>query len=144
MIRRPPRSTLFPYTTLFRSHARIAHDSLRQRRCNCALQLSRCQARGSGVYWKRNRDIPVVVDLIFPGDVRFAINLQANSVIWAKHVAFGAFGCRWGRKRLYLLREDIRRQPGDRAGYGEDEKKWQTGDADQSLQHDSILHDIRL
>src|SRR2546426_6782352 len=24
MIRRPPRSTLFPYTTLFRSHARVA------------------------------------------------------------------------------------------------------------------------
>src|SRR3712207_7250127 len=24
MIRRPPRSTLFPYTTLFRSHAQIA------------------------------------------------------------------------------------------------------------------------
>src|SRR3712207_7070175 len=26
MIRRPPRSTLFPYTTLFRSGARGAHD----------------------------------------------------------------------------------------------------------------------
>src|SRR5258708_23773032 len=26
MIRRPPRSTLFPYTTLFRSHARDRHD----------------------------------------------------------------------------------------------------------------------
>src|SRR5260370_20403740 len=25
MIRRPPRSTLFPYTTLFRSHTRCAH-----------------------------------------------------------------------------------------------------------------------
>src|SRR2546430_11742057 len=25
MIRRPPRSTLFPYTTLFRSHGRAAH-----------------------------------------------------------------------------------------------------------------------
>src|SRR2546430_12996207 len=25
MIRRPPRSTLFPYTTLFRSHRRSAH-----------------------------------------------------------------------------------------------------------------------
>src|SRR5256885_12967210 len=25
MIRRPPRSTLFPYTTLFRSHARPRH-----------------------------------------------------------------------------------------------------------------------
>src|SRR2546422_5918047 len=24
MIRRPPRSTLFPYTTLFRSHGRVA------------------------------------------------------------------------------------------------------------------------
>src|SRR2546429_2609997 len=28
MIRRPPRSTLFPYTTLFRSHARIARRAL--------------------------------------------------------------------------------------------------------------------
>src|SRR2546422_5937839 len=26
MIRRPPRSTLFPYTTLFRSRARLVHD----------------------------------------------------------------------------------------------------------------------
>src|SRR3989442_14450222 len=26
MIRRPPRSTLFPYTTLFRSHFDLIHD----------------------------------------------------------------------------------------------------------------------
>src|SRR5260370_40478478 len=26
MIRRPPRSTLFPYTTLFRSHRRVRRD----------------------------------------------------------------------------------------------------------------------
>src|SRR2546426_8221589 len=26
MIRRPPRSTLFPYTTLFRSVVKVAHD----------------------------------------------------------------------------------------------------------------------
>src|SRR6478736_9663655 len=38
MIRRPPRSTLFPYTTLFRSYARLADryrvqpDELRRRR----------------------------------------------------------------------------------------------------------------
>src|SRR5258708_25463816 len=31
MIRRPPRSTLFPYTTLFRSH-RTDHRNLGQRR----------------------------------------------------------------------------------------------------------------
>src|SRR5688572_32740892 len=32
MIRRPPRSTLFPYTTLFRSHRRERRMRLRQRR----------------------------------------------------------------------------------------------------------------
>src|SRR5258707_2006511 len=31
MIRRPPRSTLFPYTTLFRSHARLRDLVARQR-----------------------------------------------------------------------------------------------------------------
>src|SRR5258707_10788516 len=31
MIRRPPRSTLFPYTTLFRSHRDAAGATLRQR-----------------------------------------------------------------------------------------------------------------
>src|SRR2546427_6982793 len=30
MIRRPPRSTLFPYTTLFRSHMRGAGGSVKQ------------------------------------------------------------------------------------------------------------------
>src|SRR2546422_7067594 len=28
MIRRPPRSTLFPYTTLFRSHAPVEHEDI--------------------------------------------------------------------------------------------------------------------
>src|SRR2546429_1132981 len=32
MIRRPPRSTLFPYTTLFRSTSRILHHSRTLRR----------------------------------------------------------------------------------------------------------------
>src|SRR2546422_6197478 len=32
MIRRPPRSTLFPYTTLFRSHDRGARVHLHRRR----------------------------------------------------------------------------------------------------------------
>src|SRR3989442_9035216 len=32
MIRRPPRSTLFPYTTLFRSHRRARHGYQRVRR----------------------------------------------------------------------------------------------------------------
>src|SRR2546426_6262844 len=32
MIRRPPRSTLFPYTTLFRSHSRFAEERSSTRR----------------------------------------------------------------------------------------------------------------
>src|SRR5260370_12210501 len=33
MIRRPPRSTLFPYTTLFRSRKRLGDASRRPRTC---------------------------------------------------------------------------------------------------------------
>src|SRR3712207_7734199 len=38
MIRRPPRSTLFPYTTLFRSHGGEEHRGQRypEHRLNCA------------------------------------------------------------------------------------------------------------
>src|SRR2546423_11240756 len=37
MIRRPPRSTLFPYTTLFRSQPRQprARNAFRHKACNC-------------------------------------------------------------------------------------------------------------
>src|SRR6266513_4173573 len=38
MIRRPPRSTLFPYTTLFRSRAR-------RRRCDCKLSVFHAPVR---------------------------------------------------------------------------------------------------
>src|SRR6266576_5693297 len=41
MIRRAPRSTLFPYTTLFRSHRRR-----RARRCGAPARLSTHAARG--------------------------------------------------------------------------------------------------
>src|SRR5258708_16654628 len=37
MIRRPPRSTLFPYTTLFRSHLRAERDDARRRGCDARI-----------------------------------------------------------------------------------------------------------
>src|SRR3989449_10220478 len=41
MIRRPPRSTLFPYTTLFRSHGVDAHELVGHlRRANLWLMLA--------------------------------------------------------------------------------------------------------
>src|SRR2546425_3413698 len=47
MIRRPPRSTLFPYTTLFRSRAaRIPPNVARTDRCRCdQLRAATCRPR---------------------------------------------------------------------------------------------------
>src|SRR5437868_13145086 len=49
MIRRPPRSTLFPYTTLFRSPKRIRnvvlHNALRQTFDDCRLADARLADR---------------------------------------------------------------------------------------------------
>src|SRR5256885_8224391 len=43
MIRRPPRSTLFPYTTLFRS--REAFDDWQRRLADCFVRYGQDQAR---------------------------------------------------------------------------------------------------
>src|SRR5260221_3973771 len=40
MIRRPPRSTLFPYTTLFRSRSDVAHHIVRLQRFAATLRRS--------------------------------------------------------------------------------------------------------
>src|SRR5260221_9839907 len=42
MIRRPPRSTLFPYTTLFRSNSSQAEDGIRD---NCVTGVDRKSTR---------------------------------------------------------------------------------------------------
>src|SRR5437016_11923360 len=49
MIRRPPRSTLFPYTTLFRSHARQRGEPIgvRARRDDAAVELGRSEEHTS-------------------------------------------------------------------------------------------------
>src|SRR2546427_9492426 len=39
MIRRPPRSTLFPYTTLFRSHRGSGRGMATRRDCRAARQV---------------------------------------------------------------------------------------------------------
>src|SRR5436853_5477716 len=62
MIRRPPRSTLFPYTTLFRSHAMLHGDAAAQR-CNAVDGLVR---DGFGVIEKPMQALErrVLVDLL--------------------------------------------------------------------------------
>src|SRR5258708_24742762 len=52
MIRRPPRSTLFPYTTLFRSHARHGEPSSAAR---CSADADRRQRPQRGLDRKSTR-----------------------------------------------------------------------------------------
>src|SRR5438034_10924781 len=47
MIRRPPRSTLFPYTTLFRSHPLEAWDKLLNLNLTAAFVLTQILGRKS-------------------------------------------------------------------------------------------------
>src|SRR5947208_13232083 len=46
MLPPPPRSTLFPYTTLFRSHAERVIDPLRARRADAVVQALRALVVG--------------------------------------------------------------------------------------------------
>src|SRR5258708_19349495 len=57
MIRRPPRSTLFPYTTLFRSHPAEAgrHELAERHEMHLVIHLARCRAE---------RDHAVVVPVL--------------------------------------------------------------------------------
>src|SRR2546422_5874938 len=61
MIRRPPRSTLFPYTTLFRSHAQPAHSGAYARRrsifCRCAPLNSSCRLLSALTLTKESVDL---------------------------------------------------------------------------------------
>src|SRR2546430_11083683 len=45
MIRRPPRSTLFPYTTLFRSHVSAIDDWKHEKEAGCVADALRVEAR---------------------------------------------------------------------------------------------------
>src|SRR3712207_7155360 len=51
MIRRPPRSTLFPYTTLFRSSPRAARDPAETSRHCSRLRCRHGAARSPGGTW---------------------------------------------------------------------------------------------
>src|SRR5688572_32415410 len=55
MIRRPPRSTLFPYTTLFRSHPDQGGARL-QRTRRCGGSAGRDHQRGDGATVLRERE----------------------------------------------------------------------------------------
>src|SRR5260370_6214846 len=58
MIRRPPRSTLFPYTTLFRSHNRLETSTIRGingESDSCAHPADSHTQRAAGIPWRSLR-----------------------------------------------------------------------------------------
>src|SRR2546422_10618019 len=62
MIRRPPRSTLFPYTTLFRSLARVARPERGQRsRRDCGAALPRDEPSPAGVADRPVKPVPALL-----------------------------------------------------------------------------------
>src|SRR2546426_7327964 len=63
MIRRPPRSTLFPYTTLFRSHHGIAPHAHRARPIGLAAPQHEHRRGRQGVK-RENRDHELVGQLL--------------------------------------------------------------------------------
>src|SRR5438093_3124127 len=61
MIRRPPRSTLFPYTTLFRSH----RDPIRARPCNrVACPKSRIELAAPGRSEEHTSELQSLTNLV--------------------------------------------------------------------------------
>ena len=79
MIRRPPRSTLFPYTTLFRSRSRLHHVGIRL--CSPPLLAGRCYLERAPPRIQsidiRDNDIPDrlfwTADIVQVGNIRRVI-----------------------------------------------------------------------
>src|SRR2546427_6745563 len=55
MIRRPPRSTLFPYTTLFRSHVQQPGAQVGRRRADLGVHVEDQKRRGDREHAVRER-----------------------------------------------------------------------------------------
>src|SRR3712207_9371474 len=79
MIRRPPRSTLFPYTTLFRSHD---SDLLARAGLPALERLPHCDA---GTHQRRNSGGVEVagkaVDKSFGGDIFVRVRAESGSPV---------------------------------------------------------------
>src|SRR2546427_4700913 len=77
MIRRPPRSTLFPYTTLFRSRRSPSSDSVRSRRAIHSFQ--RGSSRPSASSAARRATSALLADLRAPRSEEHTSELQSQS-----------------------------------------------------------------
>src|SRR2546430_4879744 len=104
MIRRPPRSTLFPYTTLFRSHQRAGsrevvevHGSLREAECiHCGVRVPMEDAVASLPL----PPCPECGEILKPGVVMFGELLPTQPIERAQALAAEAGGLLVGGSSL--------------------------------------------
>src|SRR5258708_39627657 len=101
MIRRPPRSTLFPYTTLFRS-AQEALDSLRLR--TMSVQISSARATRWEHNFPRGVGVPdqsaVLLSLLMLRGPQTAGELRINSERWHRFADISSVEARSEERRV--------------------------------------------
>src|SRR3712207_8619871 len=88
MIRRPPRSTLFPYTTLFRSFRRAARVEIDEQLVRIALAINVGEARATATsVWRiYEADGATIVAEAEPGDV-WRFQREGRSVRSEEHTS---------------------------------------------------------
>src|SRR2546430_5459851 len=98
MIRRPPRSTLFPYTTLFRSHdvypplvSREATDAIRAFESTGGVRrrTGRCRVRRRGRSEEHTSELQSQANTVCP------LLLEKKTSIAGKQLASGNYTVRW-------------------------------------------------
>src|SRR4030081_4008481 len=92
MIRRPPRSTLFPYTTLFRSEARRLPRSPMRRRDGAAVDRIRRRLRSE----EHTSELQSLLDLVcrlLLGKKKHTSELKSRLYLAARTLVLSPFAC---------------------------------------------------
>src|SRR5256885_16251657 len=91
MIRRPPRSTLFPYTTLFRSSARICSDTagwVTPRRSAACEKLRSSTTAQNAASWRVSISRSYRTLHIRHGIIWFGIEIARVYTNWANTIGY--------------------------------------------------------
>src|SRR3712207_8322729 len=96
MIRRPPRSTLFPYTALFRSGAK-----------NSALKLMAATLLAEGDYVLRN--VPRITDVVYMGELLEAMGDRKSTRLNSSHanISYAVFCSKKNNSRLLSIEPHV-------------------------------------
>src|SRR5688572_32044443 len=102
MLRRPPRSTLFPYTTLFRSPTDPAHEAIRERLKSGAAFFTDLLVDVSGITTEELQE--ALWDLVWAGEVdRKSTRLNSSH----SQISYAVFCLKKKKNKKCTIRRDI-------------------------------------